>query len=358
MGFSAKQVQALRRNLDHRHVRTREAHGRELSYLEGWYAISEANRIFGFDGWNRETVESKCVLARENRGTFLAVYIARVRVTVHADGATIIREGHGTGEGHGTSPGEVHDIALKVAETDATKRALATFGKPFGLELYRGGRTTPSSQKPLPSPPHCPCARADVRLGFHPDDTTPIPRPSRYYGRRQDLVTRDRAQGRRQLEMQHPSGSSIVPVAPGLVPGQIDKSVLTIAEPKRLRDKAHLRFVASQPCLVCGRQPSAIRITCGLPNPEPSASKSATSSPCRSAAAIIDSCIRPAMRWHGGRTSSQRARRSPRSFGNRRTQNLRLPIPRCRPLPMSKVEDAARWQCSEEPRSVSRPAHR
>ena len=35
MGFSAKQVQALRRNLDHRHVRTREAHGRELSYIEG-----------------------------------------------------------------------------------------------------------------------------------------------------------------------------------------------------------------------------------------------------------------------------------------------------------------------------------
>ena len=34
------------------------------------------HRIFGFDGWNRETVESRCVLARENRGTFLAVYIA------------------------------------------------------------------------------------------------------------------------------------------------------------------------------------------------------------------------------------------------------------------------------------------
>ena len=39
------------------------------------------------------------------------------------------------------SPGEVHDIALKAAETDATKRALATFGKPFGLELYRQNRT-------------------------------------------------------------------------------------------------------------------------------------------------------------------------------------------------------------------------
>jgi hypothetical protein len=92
MGFSAKQVQALRRNLDHRFIRTREARGRELYYIEGWYAITEANRIFGFDGWSRETLESRCVLARENRGTFLAVYIARVRITVHANGAAIIRE--------------------------------------------------------------------------------------------------------------------------------------------------------------------------------------------------------------------------------------------------------------------------
>jgi hypothetical protein len=176
-----------------------------------------------------------------------------VRITVHADGATVIREGHGTGEGRGTSPGEVHDIALKAAETDATKRALTTFGKPFGLELYRGGRT--ASQKPLPSLPPVPVP-ADAHLGFHPDDTTPIPRPSRYYGRRQDLVTRDRAQGRRNLEVRPLAGTSIVPASPGLVPAQIDKSVLAIAEPKRLRDKAHLRFVASQPCLVCGRQPS------------------------------------------------------------------------------------------------------
>ena len=150
MGFSAKQVQALRRNLDHRHIRAREANGRELSYIEGWYAISEANRIFGFDGWNRETVDPRCVLARENRGSFLAIYIARVRITVHAEGATIVREGHGSGEGRGASPGEVHDIALKAAETDATKRALATFGRPFGLELYRTGRRAAApSEVPL-----------------------------------------------------------------------------------------------------------------------------------------------------------------------------------------------------------------
>jgi hypothetical protein len=36
----------------------------------------------------------------------------------------------------------------------------------------------------------------------------------------------------------------------------IDKSVLTIAEPRRYRNKEHLRFVAQQACLVCGRKPS------------------------------------------------------------------------------------------------------
>jgi hypothetical protein len=257
MGFSAKQVHALRRAPHTRFIRTREAHGRELSYLEGWYAISEANRIFGFDGWSRETVDSRCVLARENRGSFLAVYLARVRLTVHADGATIVREGHGTGEGRGASPGEVHDIALKAAETDATKRALATFGKPFGLELYRGGRatqkpTTSPSVQPLPVP-------ADARVGFHPDDTTTIPRPSRYYGRRQNELAEHFRAERRQAEkdaaVEPPPAAP--PLAPAdLVPGSIDKSRLTIAEPRRLRDKAHLKYIASQPCLFCGRQPS------------------------------------------------------------------------------------------------------
>src|SRR5271169_6903416 len=199
MGFSRKQVVALRRNLDTRAVRTRAANGRQLSYLEGWYVISEANRIFGFDGWSRETLESRCVLARENRGSFLAIYIARVRITVHSGGASVIREGHGSGEGRGTSPAEVHDIALKAAETDATKRALATFGKPFGLELYRGGKAT-AQQKPLPSPSSVPVP-ADARVGFHPDDTTPIPRPSHYYGRRHQNPIAQHFRGeRRQAE--------------------------------------------------------------------------------------------------------------------------------------------------------------
>jgi Rad52/22 family double-strand break repair protein len=249
MGFSTKQLQALRRPPSRSHIRTREANGRELTYLEGWYAISEANRIFGFDGWSRETLESRSVLARETRGNFLAVYLARVRVTVHADGVTVIREGHGTGEGRGTSPGEVHDFALKAAETDATKRALATFGKPFGLELYRSGKTA-VPQKPLLAAP----VSADARVGFHPDDTTPIPRPSRYYGRRQNQLA-DHFRGERR-HVERNAAPPLAPAASDQFPARIDKSQLSIGEPKRLRDKAHLKFVASQPCLVCGRQPS------------------------------------------------------------------------------------------------------
>jgi hypothetical protein len=241
MGFSAKQLGALKRNLAGRQIRTREAHGRELSYIEGWFAISEANRIFGFDGWSRETVDSRCVLARENRGSFITVYIAKVRITVQANGSIIIREGHGTGEGRGSSPGEVHDIALKAAETDATKRAFATFGRPFGLELYRQGRRAPQAADakfPVIAP---------TRLGFHPDDTTPIPRPSRYHGYRDDP----------KIETGPPLQTTAPPLAPAVGrEAKIDKSTLALPEPKRRRDNSHLRFIASQPCIVCGRHPS------------------------------------------------------------------------------------------------------
>ena len=37
---------------------------------------------------------------------------------------------------------------------------------------------------------------------------------------------------------------------------RIDKSVLTLSTPRRYRNKEHLRFVAQQPCLLCGRKPA------------------------------------------------------------------------------------------------------
>ena len=37
---------------------------------------------------------------------------------------------------------------------------------------------------------------------------------------------------------------------------RIDKSALSLPEPRRLRDTSHIKWVANRPCLICGRQPS------------------------------------------------------------------------------------------------------
>jgi hypothetical protein len=130
---------------------------------------------------------------------------------------------------------------------------LATFGKPFGLALYRVGKSSPIQQG-MPISPNQ--AEPVQPFGFHPDDTTPIPRPSRYYGRRQypPLMEQLRKNSAEQKQTSLPP--PLVPSRPDSIQGRIDKSQLPIAEPKRLRDKGHLKFVASQPCLICGRQPS------------------------------------------------------------------------------------------------------
>jgi ERF superfamily len=39
-------------------------------------------------------------------------------------------------------------------------------------------------------------------------------------------------------------------------PARVDKSMLAVPAPRRYRNKAHLRYVAQQPCLLCGRKPS------------------------------------------------------------------------------------------------------
>ncbi len=43
--------------------------------------------------------------------------------------------------------------------------------------------------------------------------------------------------------------------AAGANAGHIDKTNLPISTPRRIRDKEHLRYVASQPCIICGRAP-------------------------------------------------------------------------------------------------------
>jgi hypothetical protein len=40
------------------------------------------------------------------------------------------------------------------------------------------------------------------------------------------------------------------------VSDRVDKSLLALPEPRRFRDKTHVKFVSKQPCLICGRRPA------------------------------------------------------------------------------------------------------
>lgn len=136
MPLTRKQIRELEIAPPAEAIRTREEGGKLLAYLEGWYLVREANRIFGPDRWDRITLTTQCVWQGKHEGKPACSYTARVRLCIRAGTASFVREGSGIGHGQGVHPGEAHGQALKAAETDATKRALATIGAPFGLTLY------------------------------------------------------------------------------------------------------------------------------------------------------------------------------------------------------------------------------
>jgi Rad52/22 family double-strand break repair protein len=180
------------------------------------------------------------------------------------------------------------------AETDATKRALATFGNPFGLALYdcewlvvRKVR----SEKALP-PMGTSASGMDEASFDKPSEFGDALRNSMTEAHDIELLFAIWEQNvetvrvpNRSLKQEALPKSGTAPQlvnqlkqcaiglvkprkladgsdrmanlpAPKSAPPKIDKRVLTISEPKRIRCKEHLRFVAAQPCLICGRSPS------------------------------------------------------------------------------------------------------
>ena len=123
----------LMKALDSANIKNRTKGSANLDYLESWFVIAEANRIFGNLGWNRETVLLECVSKEKNQnGNHIIGYISKVRVTV----GDTVREGVGFGSGIAKTEADAHEGAAKEAESDAGKRALMTFGYPLGLALY------------------------------------------------------------------------------------------------------------------------------------------------------------------------------------------------------------------------------
>lgn len=128
----------LRRDLDRKHVKPPKQFGPKGDYIEAWFAQAEANRIFGHDGWHQEVTETRCVMekprpiGRDKKDGWGVTYTAKVRILV--DG--VCREDFGAGHGYDLDLGLAHESAIKEAVSDAMKRAMKSFGWPFGLALY------------------------------------------------------------------------------------------------------------------------------------------------------------------------------------------------------------------------------
>jgi DNA repair and recombination protein RAD52 len=134
-------IPELERKLDPAHVRPPSKFGPKGDYIEGWHAIAEANRIFGHGEWSyviksldRDALEK----GKNNKGEdqWQAAYTCIVTVSVGG----VVREDVGFGSGFAKQVGDAIEGATKEAVTDALKRALRTFGNPFGLALYDKSR--------------------------------------------------------------------------------------------------------------------------------------------------------------------------------------------------------------------------
>ena len=103
-GFYDRQLRKLAAPLDEARVQSREQDGKTLLYIEGWYAIAEANAIFGFDGWDRVMVYCERLFERSRAEGTSCAYAARVRLSVRARATTIVREGTGFGQASARLP--------------------------------------------------------------------------------------------------------------------------------------------------------------------------------------------------------------------------------------------------------------
>lgn len=134
----------LSKKLNPSNVQPPKQFGPKGSYIEGWLAIQEANRIFGFGGWSYTILDCKAVMesARQigkgdrAKDGFGVTYVATVRVTV----GDVTRDDVGSGHGYDVDLGLAHESAIKESVTDALKRSLRSFGNPFGLALYDKSR--------------------------------------------------------------------------------------------------------------------------------------------------------------------------------------------------------------------------
>lgn len=138
-----------------------------LHYVAGDYVIHTLNEIFGPENVSTHIDEVRTIVNRtvkrqvnlgskktangyEALGTkevdYLEVqYMVRGRIEIQVGDKTIVKSGIGTGKGSGWAAedkliAQVHEVAIKGAETDMVKRAAKKLGPIFGLSIGDDGK--------------------------------------------------------------------------------------------------------------------------------------------------------------------------------------------------------------------------
>lgn len=151
MSLTPEQIKALEAPLDPANVKKPTGrYGPKGDYIEGWHAINELNRVFGFDGWSYEInlTRDDLTLGKDGNGNdqWQAAYTCICTLTA----AGVTRQDVGFGSGFAKGIGDAIEGATKEAATDALKRAARTFGNIFGLALYDKERTNVQAPPPPP----------------------------------------------------------------------------------------------------------------------------------------------------------------------------------------------------------------
>ena len=147
-GLSPEVLELLGQPLDPAMVSQREgAGGMQLSYIEAWVAIEQANRIFGYGNWGYRVLGGPDLqqidITNPTTGEITAryeYYTATVGVYL---GERMVFSDEGFCDLRELKPDTprnrmvgMHEMARKGAISDGMKRALRGFGPQFGNSLY------------------------------------------------------------------------------------------------------------------------------------------------------------------------------------------------------------------------------
>lgn len=140
MSISEEQRAQLLRPINARRVQKLDG----FSHLAAYDVRAMLIRIFDFGGWSADLIDLHCLYEQETttkagKPAFKVAYRATVRLTV--PGATYTEAAVGESTMPDFKRGDVHDMAIKTAESQAFKRCAINLGDQFGLGLYNAGST-------------------------------------------------------------------------------------------------------------------------------------------------------------------------------------------------------------------------